>query len=383
VERADLKPGRRAQTAEALRPGSPDVLILGPYPPPLGGVSSNVQRLMPLLADAGVNARVLNHFTGGVGDPFVIGSLRRNPALYFLLPRRFRPSVVHYHHSRLSTLVAVALGRRRAARARYVVSVHSPNVVATLRSRVAPLRALTRWALGRFDEAIAVNERIAADLREALPGIDVTVIPDFLPPPEAAADELPREVERFLASSGRTLVVSAYRISFTRDGGDLYGLDTTIEAFAELACADKALRLAIFIGQPVRRRRDRAYLASLQARVRAVGLADRVLVVTAAPLTPAFRHDVVFVRPTRSDGDAVSIREALLRGVPVIASDIVGRAPGVRLVPVADAGALRNAVADALAAPPATGSPQVGSDNHYFDELLRIYQRSLLVAGGA
>jgi len=64
---------------------------------------------------------------------------------------------------------------------RYVVSVHSPNLVTTLRSRVA-LMALTGWALGRFDEVIAVNGRIAADLREAIPDLDVTVIPDLLPP---------------------------------------------------------------------------------------------------------------------------------------------------------------------------------------------------------
>ncbi len=374
---------RRAEEAESLAPGSLQVLILGPYPPPLGGVSSHIRRLLPLLTDAGVHVRVLNHFGGGSDDRFVIGSLRRDPARYFLLPRRFRPSIVHYHHSRLSSLVAVALGRRRGGRARYLITVHSPNVAAMLRSRVAPLRALTRWALGRFDEAIAVNDRIAGDLREAVPGLEVAVIPAFLPAREAAAGELPREVELFLASSGRAVVVSAYRISFLRDGADLYGLDTTIDAFADLARGDEALRLAIFIGQRPRTRRGRAYLESLQARVRAAGLADRVSLVTAVPLTPAFRHDVVFVRPTRSDGDALSIREALLCGVPVIASDIVARPPDVRLFPAGDARALRNAVADALAAMPATDPRDPGSDIHYFDELLRIYRRHLLLAGGA
>jgi glycosyltransferase involved in cell wall biosynthesis len=33
----------------------------------------------------------------------------------------------------------------------------------------------------------------------------------------------------------------------------------------------------------------------------------------------------IFLRPTRSDGDANSIREALYLGVPVIASDCVER----------------------------------------------------------
>ena len=39
--------------------------------------------------------------------------------------------------------------------------------------------------------------------------------------------------------------------------------------------------------------------------------------------------NAVFVRPTRAEGDAVSVREAQRAGIPVIASDIVDRPHGV------------------------------------------------------
>ena len=43
-------------------------------------------------------------------------------------------------------------------------------------------------------------------------------------------------------------------------------------------------------------------------------------------------HDIVYLRPSRTDGDAVSVREALGAGRPVIASDAVTRPEGVKLV---------------------------------------------------
>jgi glycosyltransferase involved in cell wall biosynthesis len=47
------------------------------------------------------------------------------------------------------------------------------------------------------------------------------------------------------------------------------------------------------------------------------------------PLLPALRSHTVFVRPSRAEGGAVSVREAQSAGVPVVASDVVPRPPGV------------------------------------------------------
>src|SRR6266567_1507749 len=88
-----------------------DILILGPVPPPFGGVSVHVSRLVPLLKEVGLRVGVLNHFDSTEPD-YVLGALKRNPLNYYRLPKKLSARVVHYHHSRWSTLVAVALGRR-------------------------------------------------------------------------------------------------------------------------------------------------------------------------------------------------------------------------------------------------------------------------------
>src|SRR5919106_3411277 len=101
-----------------------DILILGPVPPPFGGISVHVGRLVPLLERAGWNVAVLNHFRS-TENSYVVGALNRNPLNYFRLPRKFRARLVHYHHSGWLHLVALALGMKRSVAARYVATIHA------------------------------------------------------------------------------------------------------------------------------------------------------------------------------------------------------------------------------------------------------------------
>ena len=54
------------------------------------------------------------------------------------------------------------------------------------------------------------------------------------------------------------------------------------------------------------------------------------------------------MRPTRTDGDAVSIREAMHFGRPVVASDAVPRPEGVVTFPSRDQAAFEAAVLETL-----------------------------------
>jgi glycosyltransferase involved in cell wall biosynthesis len=67
-----------------------------------------------------------------------------------------------------------------------------------------------------------------------------------------------------------------------------------------------------------------------------------------AELAPAFHRGAVYLRTTRTDGDAVSIREALDAGVPVVASDVVKRPAGVLTVSINAIEAWVAAIRDAL-----------------------------------
>jgi glycosyltransferase involved in cell wall biosynthesis len=322
-----------------------DILVLGPVPPPFGGISVHVSRLVPLLAEAGFRVGVLNHFDSA-DLPYVVGTLRRNPLRYFRLPRAFDARVVHYHHARWPHLLAVALGRRDSP-ACYIVTLHAGDVhqhFPQLISKVPFVARMTVWALRRFDKVVLVNPDVAPAIARHLDEGRVEIVPAFLTSEERGFQYEPA-IEAFL-SSGAVLTAAAYSVQFRPDGGELYGLDTAVEAFAQLACERDDLRLALFIAKRPAQvdMRARRHVRRLERQLDRAGVRGRVLIVFGQPLMPAFRRTTLFVRPTRAEGDAVSVREALGAGLPVVASDVVTRPEGV--VPFLTGSA--NALADAL-----------------------------------
>jgi glycosyltransferase involved in cell wall biosynthesis len=79
----------------------------------------------------------------------------------------------------------------------------------------------------------------------------------------------------------------------------------------------------------------------------------------------------VFVRPTRADGDAVSVREALALGRGVVATRVGHRPDACLLVPRDDAEALTAAMLAAAAAPRTAGDPAGPADP--FERILGLY----------
>lgn len=327
--RGSLRRGRRRPApsrvgARASQTRELDVLIIGPVPPPLGGISVHVSRLVPLLQTAGLTVGVLNHFHS-TEMSYVIGALKRNPVNYYRLPRRIPARVVHYHHSHWSMLMAVALGKGKR-KSRYVITLHGTDLPRRLHSSVPLLGRATRWALKRFEAIIVVNPHIHASIKDVVGSREIQVLPAFL---RAQGEDSPYDasIETFL-SSGPTLLVPAFRIQFLPDGRELYGLDTVVEAFVAIARERSELRLSLFIAERPRGKKATKHLQKLFDHLDEAGLRDRTLLLFGQPLAPAFRHDVVVVRATRIEGDALSVREALDAGVPVVTSDVVDRPTG-------------------------------------------------------
>lgn len=129
------------------------------------------------------------------------------------------------------------------------------------------------------------------------------------------------------------------------------GQDDLLTAFAGLAkkCPEAVL---VMIGEGELR-------SHLEARISALGLEERVIL-------PGFRNDVldlvaaadVFVFPSREEGLGGSLIEAILLGVPTVASSVggipevlAGDPPLGKLVPRADPWALREALRETINLP--------------------------------
>jgi glycosyltransferase involved in cell wall biosynthesis len=313
--------------------------------------------------------------------PFVVAALNRNPINYYRMPKKFQARIVHYHYSGWSELVALALARRRSG-ARYIVTLHGGAIYRPLRSKVPIVTRITWWALRRFDTIISVDPNVASFIKSHVDKQRIEVVPAFLESGPDSHTGYDAQIEAFL-DSGRVLVVAAYGVQFLDDGRELYGLDLAAQAFTTLARDRKDLRLAIFLARRQPGPKPRRHLARLERRLEEAGLRERALIVFGLPLLPAFRSNAVFVRPTRTEGDAVSVREARSAGLPVIASDVVPRPPGVVVFPTDDFAKLCEALrvvldhSDQPSRVPTSGDAEQRLSKPFSDTLIRLYRAEL------
>jgi glycosyltransferase involved in cell wall biosynthesis len=328
------------------------IALVGNWPPPHGGVSVHVEALARVLWARGVDVRVLDIGRGDHSEARVAparGPVRYAAGLAAVAAER---RLVHLHTNGANPKswgVALAAGRARLpGTPRGLLTIHSGLAPAWL--AVAPgRRRLAAAACAGFARVIAVSEDIADALAAAgVPRSRISVVTPFspavlegrAPPPGLAAFR-----------AGHSPLIAAAVAP-----GPIYGTDLLLPAFAELRARLPRAGLVVF-----------GPGAAALSGPGVLGLGEVPHVEALAVLEAAD----VFVRPTRADGDAVSVREALALGCTVVASALGERPPGCLLFRVGDPTALAARLAEAAAGrrpgahPPATDP---------FDELLALYR---------
>ncbi|HEY6004592.1 MAG TPA: glycosyltransferase, partial [Anaeromyxobacter sp.] len=202
-----------------------------------------------------------------------------------------------------------------------------------------------------FGRVIAVNQEIAAELRGAgVPSARISVLAPFSPAVLEPVDP-PPAFGAFRAAHGPLLAAGLLPLP-------LYGVDLLLEAFASLRRRRPGAGLVLF-GQ-----------GSERAELRAPGVLGLGEIGHGEVLGVLGACDV-FVRPTRADGDSVSVREALALGCRVVASDVGHRPAGCLLFPAGDAAALAASL-EAAASAPRPGPREPGEDP--FDVIVATYR---------
>lgn len=285
-----------------------------------------------------------------------------------LWTRRARIVHLHFGGTLSPRLLGLSLFASLLPGRRVILTFHSggfPTSEAGLALRPSSPAALI---LRRLDTLIGVNEALSDYFRGlgARPERVHTVIP-FALAEQPAAGPLPAPLGEFFASA-------THRI-FSASG---------FEPEYDIPCQFRALetilarfpRAALAIAGYGRRE------AELRAAAAALPWKDRILLcgdVPHAAVLAAMRDADVCLRTTLYDGDAISVREALAVGTPVIATDNGMRPPGVTLVPIGDSGALAAAVIHQLENG-RRGAPTAGSGQENLHAIVEIYRQLL---GGA
>jgi glycosyltransferase involved in cell wall biosynthesis len=223
--------------------------------------------------------------------------------------------------------------------------------------------SLAGFVLRRFDGLIGVNPEIIGFFQRLGVSPDRTrlILPHSFLSDEQPASNLFHPLASFF-STHNPLLISVGLLE------PEYDLPLQIEALAHVRQKFPSAGL-VLIGSG-------SLEQELRSRISACPYAEHVLLcgdVPHATTMHAISRAHLMLRTTLYDGDAISVREALHLGTPVIASNNGMRPAGVHLIPKSDLHALLHAIEDRLAQP-ANSKATYGSDDSNLQAVLDLYR---------
>jgi len=330
------------------------VLLLGPYPPPHGGVQTNLVAIRRFLLERRVPCAVINltrFRQASAGQVFypksAFGVLR--------LLLRLRYDIVHLHLGGCLTfrLLGMSLLCTLLPRARSVLTFHSGGYASSPEGRSARYWTLRGFVFRRFDRIIGVNPEIIALFRRlgVRPERLRLIHPHALAAPSLDLP-LPEGLESFFRHH-RPVLLSVGLLE------PEYDLPLQVEALGVLRERFQDAGL-LLIGAGSLEQELRAQIASKPHAQHILLCGDVPHAVTLG----AIAKSDLMLRTTLYDGDSIAVREALHLGTPVIATDNGMRPEGVDLIPASNLEALCQACQRRLReAAPRQRRPQAGEEN--------------------
>ena len=340
------------------------VVQLGPYPPPHGGVQTNLVAIREFLLRRGIACPVINltRFRSQTREDVYYPA---NALEVVSLLVRLRGDIIHIHLGGGLTprLIGLCLACSLVPGAKTVLTFHSGGYPSSAEGRTARRTSVRGLVFRRLDAIIAVNQEIAGLFRKF--GVPSERIHLILPHAPALLDRdvaLPELLAEFLRTHDP--VLSTVGLLEPE-----YDLQLQIEALGQVRTSHRSAGLAI-IGA-----------GSLEAELRRLiatqPWSEHIALCGDVPRAATLRviaESRLLLRTTRYDGDSVAVREALALGTPVIAADNGMRPGGVCLIPAGDREALCQAILQLLAEEKRPAVPQGEGGEQNIEAVYEIYR---------
>jgi len=281
-----------------------NILIIGKIPPPIGGVTTFVLRQVTYMKQKGNNVelfplfslsdiKVLINILLHRYDSYQLNAISLPILIFFMLTCNLRKvEVVDHNHSR-----------------------HFKNNLVT---------KLKLWLLRHTNKVCLVDKHLKSNYPTDF--INFSVINPFLPPTEGersnAVNNIPHDIKEFANGKGKIIVLSAWRY-IEEDGIELYGLNQAVNSFLAIESKLNGVGVVICIG-------DSTYNTD---KIKALKLlatsSNNIMFWEGCSASWAlFTNNTLYLRPTSTDGNSISIHEALYFQAKVLASDVVDRPDG-------------------------------------------------------
>lgn len=290
-----------------------NILIAGPILPPAGGISIHIYRLEQLLKDD-FNFSFIDESSTIKKNIFNIRSLNfiRYIKLVMSADLFFIQSGNKYF-KKLHILTG------KIFRKKMIITLHGYG-----NERSPFFRKLDSIFFNKADKIILVNNQISAklDLNPAKCIVKHAFLPPAMENEIALPDILLEKIKSAKQSNYTIICGNASRLN-TFNNEDLYGLDMCIELSRNLKESHYPA-LFVFVVTSLDEGKER-YDAAIQL-VESYGLsAHFILLNKEISFVNLIAESDIILRPTNTDGDALTIREGLFLGKSVVASDVVSR----------------------------------------------------------
>jgi glycogen(starch) synthase len=356
------------------------ILQMGPYPPPHGGVQTNIVAIRQHLRSQGFACAVINttrHRKPEADEVYY----PKSPLQVVRLLARLKYDIIHLHLGGgvparvlgLAMLCCMVPGKRA------VLTFHSGGYPESEEGKSARPRTLRGFVFRRFDSIICVNRQLVELFRRL--GVSperLRLVQPHAPSSQTPSDALSPELRRFFDSHEMTLTTVGLL-------EPEYDLSLQIEALGRVRERFPQAGLAV-IGSG-------SLEEELRKQVAAKPYRDHVLLCGDVPHAVTLRaiaESDLFLRTTLYDGDSISVREALHLRVPVIATDNCMRPPGVHLIPASNVEALASAIERQLSqgntasreANQAGREQQATAKDESLEAVMNIYRELMRERGG-
>lgn len=295
------------------------ILLISKIPPPVGGVAIHTLRLINMLKK--------DNFDFDLVEP-------NKKKLFRLFISTIRAKVIHIHSLRFFAISWIYFCVLRY--------VFKKNIILTLHS----LRRVPKLSHIIFkipNSIICVNNQILkkiSNIKGSNKGIyEISPFLPFEDSEERFFDKLNLKESLFL-ERGKIISFNAWKV-IIENGKDIYGIDTVLEAFSKVSSIDNELKLCLCI--PGLDEHGKKYICNLLEK----NFIDRNrLLIIDRPVwfIVILRKSFVFIRANRSDGDPLSLKEAIKLKIPSIASDCVPRPTQVLSFSTGDSKDLANKI---------------------------------------
>ncbi|NLR82104.1 glycosyltransferase family 4 protein [Chitinophaga eiseniae] len=279
----------------------PALLILATMPPPIGGITMHIKRL--------------RQFLDGNGYDYTFSDIRRaKPA--DTLKSIWRHRFVHFHVS--NPLLRCALVTVSTLLGKKVVFTYHGNV-----GQYSAMKNLAdNWSFRLAYQPIVLNQK-SMELGSRM-NKRTRFIPAFIPPGQE--EVLPAAIKEAVLQQRTRLVCATNASSVSRDkqGREIYQVSLLVKIFKAWPEA------CLIISDPS---------GSYQRYFAETGepLSENIILIDQPhSFFEVLKMSDVFLRITTTDGDSLSVKEALYLKRQVLATEVVNRPAGVQLVPLSE-----------------------------------------------